>query len=387
MIFEKSLRWFGDSDPISLPEIKQAGAEAVVTALHHMSNGSVWPIDEIQPILDQIQNAGLRWHVVESLPVHDAIKRGIPERDGLIKNYIQSMRNLASCGIDTICYNFMPVLDWVRTDIHYQTPEGAESMLFDYTTFAAFDIHILKRLNAKDNYPKAIVNQAQIFYNHLPDEKARELAHTIIVETQGFIDGFSGASHEDYLEGFRNYLALYHDIDSKLLRENLGYFLDQIIPVAEECGLKMAIHADDPAFPVLGLPRIVSTLEDLEWIFNRQNSVNNGLTFCSGSLGSNQQNNLNDIIAECIKRIHFVHLRNMVFTAERSFYESGHIEGNLDMVALIKALSSNRKIPMRPDHGLKILDDYNRQANPGYPLIGRMKGLAEIRGIEKGLKH
>ncbi len=386
MPFEKSLRWFGEADPVGLSDMREAGATSVVTALHHIPNGQVWPEAAIKSLLLKINKARLDWHVVESLPVHDSIKRGAPERDQHIQHYLTSMRHLAACGIDTICYNFMPVLDWVRTDIHFETPAGGESMLFDYPSFALFDIHILHRPGAKNDYPAAIIDQAAQLFDHLPDEQATQLAHTIIIETQGFIDGFTSESAEDYLPAFLEYLQTYQAIDTKQLRENLGYFLDQVIPLASTLGIKMAIHADDPAFPVLGLPRIVSTADDLEWIFNRQQSIHNGLTFCSGSLGSNQENDLVKIIDQFKNRIHFVHLRNMRFTDQRSFYESGHLDGDLDLITIIKSLQSDRVIPMRPDHGLKILDDRQRASNPGYPLIGRMKGLVEISAVEQVLR-
>lgn len=396
MALEKNLRWFGPDDPVTLSEIRQTGVQGIVTALHHIPNGRVWEKSEIQHRKAIIEQHGLYWHVVESLPVTNEIKAATSDRDIVIENYIQSMRNLAECGIDTICYNFMPVLDWARTDLNFRTESGSESMLFDYPTFAAFDIYILGRPKAEKDYPASIVKLAEDVFKNMDKEEAEKLAYNIIVVTQGFIDGGIGDNYTDYKTRFLEYIQSYSHIDKQDLRNNLGYFLDKVIPVADETGINMAIHADDPAFPLLGLPRIVSTSEDMDWIFNRQKSIRNGLTFCSGSFSTNRDNNLVRMVNQLADRIHFAHLRNTQFLDNKSFYESGHLEGSIDMYSILKTLVNEQKkrinsgrrdhlLPIRPDHGIKILDDFNRRAHPGYPLIGRMKGLAELSGLEAGV--
>ena len=388
MKIEKTLRWFGPADSVSLAEIREAGATGVVTALHQVPNGEVWPVHLIQNTLNQIRQEGLSWHVVESLPVHHSIKSGSAGRDQHIANYLDSMRNLAACGIDTICYNFMPVLDWVRTDLNYALPGSGITMKYDHIIFAAFDLFILQRPGAERDYPPEIIQAAHEQYDRMTPEQAEELSQTIILVTQGFIDGFSANPGGDYRKEFLAYLSEYQHIDQQQLQHHLGYFLDRIIPEAERLGIKMAIHADDPAFPVLGLPRIVSTANDLAWIFQRHPSAANGLTFCTGSFSSNQTNDLPLLAATFRQRIHFLHLRNTRYINEHAFIESGHLEGDVDMVAVLKALMpEKRTIPMRPDHGLRILDDHRRKSNPGYPLIGRLKGLAEIAGLTTALLH
>lgn len=382
MKLEKSFRWFGPDDNISLKEIRQIGATGIVTALHHIPNGAIWNQSEIKTRLDEIQQNGLIWRVVESLPVHNSIKAGLDERDELIENYKVSMANLAKHGIDTICYNFMPVLDWVRTNLSYQLPDGGITMHYDHITFAAFDIYILKRPEAIHDYSEEVIHLAEQRFAEMTDKEAEEIAHTIIVITQGFIDGLVDGSQGDYKSIFLNYIKEYEHIGITELRENLAYFLDRIIPTAEKYGIKMAIHADDPAFPVLGLPRIVSTEKDLDWILNRNKSVNNGLTFCTGSFSSCKKNNIVQMAEKFADRIHFLHLRNTKYISKYEFIESGHLEGDVDMFSVIKTMNSqNRIIPMRPDHGIKILSDLDRNTNPGYPLLGRMKGLAELDGL------
>ncbi len=387
MKLEKSFRWFGPDDDINLEEIKQLGATGIVTALHHIPNGAIWSEAEIKMRLDQIQQKGLIWRVVESLPVHNSIKEGQAQRDKLIENYKISMANLAKHGIDTICYNFMPVLDWVRTNLSYKLPDGGITMHYDHITFAAFDIYILKRPNATNDYSEEVIHLAEQHFSAMTDEDAEELAHTIIIITQGFIDGLMDANQDDYKRSFLNYIKEYENIGTNELRENLAYFLEKIIPTAEKYGIKMAIHADDPAFPVLGLPRIVSTESDLEWILNTNKSVNNGLTFCTGSFSSCKENNITQMAEKFADRIHFLHLRNTKYISKYEFIESGHLEGDVDMYSVMKTMiSQNRTIPMRPDHGIKILSDLDRNTNPGYPLLGRMKGLAELVGLPAGCK-
>lgn len=398
MALEKSWRWFGFGDSVQLSDLKQIGIEGVVTALHHIPNGEVWPVEEIMKVKLAIEDYGMRWTVVESLPVSEGIKTRNSDYKRLVSNYKQSLRNLGKCGIDTVCYNFMPVLDWVRTSLHYQLPNGGEVMYFDYATFAAFDVFILKRPDAANDYPAEIIAKAEHVATSMSTDEQESLARNIIVVSQGFIDGVVDGSTPDYKKAFLKFLDTYSAIDRDKLRENLSHFLHDVIPEAEEAGVNLCIHPDDPPFPVLGLPRIVSSQEDLEWICDQVNSINNGITFCTGSLSVNRQNNLEQIVDKLGSRIHFTHLRNNVFFENRVFHEYGHIEGDIDMYPIVKALlkeqirrkESGRKdfrIPFRPDHGVKMLDDYTRSANPGYPLIGRLKGLAELSGMQMAIER
>lgn len=396
MALEKTWRWFGEKDNITLPMLKQMGVEGVITALHHIPNGEVWHIAEIMKVKNSIQQYGMRWSVVESLPVSEGIKICSEDRDRLIKNYQQSIRNLGKCGIDTICYNFMPVLDWARTDLHYKLSDGGESMYFDFPTFVAFDVHILKRPNAAKDYPPEIIHKAEEVFAKMSEEEAEKLAYNIIVVTQGFIDGVIDGSINDYKALFLQFIDKYKVLGKKEMRKNLKAFLDDIIPVAEGVGVRMAIHPDDPPFPVLGLPRIIGQLDDYKWLFKANLSPNNGITFCAGSLSAKKENNLLEIIEKTADRIHFVHLRNTQLLEDGSFYESGHLKGSQNMVELITALLIEQKrrianerldtrMPVRPDHGIKMLEDYKNEYNPGYPLIGRLKGLAELDGLMAGI--
>lgn len=398
MALEKSWRWFGFSDPIRLADLKQMGIEGVVTALHHIPNAEVWPVEEIMKVKSAIEAHGMRWTVVESLPVSEGIKTRNHDCERLIANYKQSLSNLGKCGIDSVCYNFMPVLDWVRTNLHYQLPEGGEVMYFDYATFAAFDAFILKRPGAAKDYPTDVLSEAERITVSMTPEEQEALARNIIDDSQGFIDGVVDGSAPDYKKAFLKFLETYSAIDRDKLREHLSLFLKEVVPVAEIAGVNLCIHPDDPPFPVLGLPRIVSSQEDLEWICHQVDSTTNGITFCTGSLSVNRQNNLEQIVEKLGPRIHFAHLRNNLFVGNRIFHEYGHIEGDVDMYPIVKALlkeqirrkESGRKdflIPFRPDHGVKMLDDYNRSANPGYPLIGRLKGLAELSGMQMAIER
>lgn len=401
-MFKKTWRWFGQKDEISLAEIKQMGVEGIVTALHHIPNGEIWPESEIQNLKYQIESHGMEWAVVESLPVSEGIKTASTDRVRLLENYKTSLINLGKCGIQTVCYNFMPVLDWARTDTQYPLKDGGISMHFDYTTFAMFDIYILERPDAHFDYPEDTVRKALALFSETSEEACKTLAYNIIVLTQGFINGAIDENTKDYLSAFRNYLSAYDHIDSKQLKQNLKEFLVEIMPVADQYGIKMCIHPDDPPFSVLGLPRIVSNLEDLQWIIQQYPSINNGITFCSGSLSVLEENDLEHIAQTIGSHIHFVHLRATQRSGFKSFYEAEHLEGSLDMYAVVKALLQEQQkrrlngrydhqIPFRPDHGIKILDDVKRQSNPGYPLYGRLKGLAEIEGlamaIERNLKE
>lgn len=397
MALEKTWRWFGAKDTVSLSDLKQMGVEGVVTSLHHIPAGEVWTVEEISRVRDEIEQYGMRWSVVESLPVCEGIKTASPDRTRLLNNYVQSLRNLGSCGIDTVCYNFMPVLDWARTDLHFKNSLGGESMLFDYPTFAAFDIFVLKRERAALDYPESVFCQAKAISEQLSDAEKEELAHNIIVVTQAFIHGVVEEG-SDYKQQFLNYLKIYDTIDKEQLRKHLSEFLHTVIPVAEKAGIRMCIHPDDPPFPLLGLPRIAGTIEDLRWILNAYNSPANGITFCTGSLSACAGNDLTAIARELASDIHFIHLRNTSLLPDNSFYESGHLNGSVDMYAVVKILLEEQirrgqtgrkdtRMPFRPDHGIRILDDYNRTSNPGYPLIGRLKGFAEISGLEMAISR
>ncbi len=397
MALEKTWRWFGTKDSITLEMLAQMGVEGVVTALHHIPNGEIWTVAEILKVKYEIERFGMRWSVVESLPVTEGIKIAGENRGELIQNYKQSIQNLGACGIDTICYNFMPVLDWARTDLHYKLANGGESMYFDFPTFVAFDVFILKRPSAAKDYPKVIVEAAKDVFNKMTSDEADELAYNIIVVTQGFIDGVIDGSVVDPKALFLEFIDRYANVGKDQLRANLKYFLDEIIPVAEKAGVRMAIHPDDPPFPVLGLPRIIGELDDYKWLFQANSSLNNGITFCSGSLSARKENDLLEIIAQTKERIHFTHLRNTQMLPDGSFYESGHLQGNLDIPAIVEALlieqdrrknegRADSKISVRPDHGIKLLTDYKNEYNPGYPLIGRLKGLAELDGLMAGIE-
>ncbi|GBU08838.1 mannonate hydrolase [Bacteroidales bacterium] len=396
MALEKTWRWFGVKDSVSLSDLQQIGIEGVVTSLYDIAPGEVWPVDTIRKLQTHIEAHGMRWSVVESLPISEGLKTCSHDRPRLIQNYIQSLHNLASCGIDTICYNFMPVLDWARTDLHFTTAEGGESMLFDLPTFAAFDMFILKRPKAEVDYHYDIIHKAKEIIQALSEEQKEELAHNIIVITQAFIHGLVGEG-DDYKAQFLNYLSTYKDIGKEELRDHLSLFLQDIIPVAEKLGINMCIHPDDPPFPLLGLPRIASTVEDFRWIMSCYDSPSNGITFCVGSLSARSDNDLCAMAKEFAPKIHFIHLRNTTYLEDGSFYESGQIKGSANMFAIVKILLEEQmrrtkegrkdlRMPFRPDHGIRILDDFKRTANPGYPLIGRLKGLAEIDGLQTGIE-
>lgn len=398
MSLEKTWRWFGPNDLITLKNLCQIGVEGIVTSLHHIEKGRVWEIPEIQKMKKTIEKYGMKWSVVESLPVHEEIKYGGEMRDELIENYIQSIRNLGRCGISTVCYNFMPVIDWIRTDLHYKLPDGSESLYFDLAKFVTFEIFILKRPGAKDDYPSEIIEKAMQIGERLTVEEKNKLVDTIIVKTQGFVDGIKANDVQSAIKVFRNLLDLFKGVDKSQLRKNLLYFLERIIPEAEKAGVRFAIHPDDPPRPVLGLPRIVSTSDDIEWILDAVDSLANGYTFCTGSLSVNSGNNLTEILNRTSGRIQFVHLRNTFLEENGNFYETGHLKGRVDMAEMIKILlkeqekrkSSGRndyKLPMRVDHGLRLLQDFQYDYNPGYPLLGRMKGFAELCGVERGIEQ
>ena len=392
----KTWRWFGAKDAVSLNEIRQVGATGIVTALHHIPNGEIWEVSEILKTKDEIENHGLTWEVVESLPVSEGIKQATADRERLISNYCTSLRNLGKCGVRTVVYNFMPVLDWARTDLEYHLPDGTETMYFDFPTFIAFDLYILKRPDGENDYPAHLVELARDIASHMSFDEAEKLAYNIIIKTQGFIDGTIDGKTVNPKQAFLALIECYKQIDEAQLRENLHYFLEKIIPVAEEAGVRMCIHPDDPPFPLLGLPRIAKTVDDFRWILEAFPSASNGITFCTGSLGVRADNNLPEMIREFGNRIHFLHLRNLKRSENSCFYEAGHLSGDLDMKEIMKAVIEEQirrrnegredwMIPVRPDHGLKLLYDYSRNDNPGYPLLGRMRGLAQLEGLAAGI--
>lgn len=381
----ESWRWYAEFDPISLEEISQTGAQSIVTALHDIPYGEVWPDAAIRSRKAQITQAGFDWTVVESLPVHECIKRGDGDLPVLFANYRQSMFNLAAHGVTTICYNFMPLLDWTRTDLAASVGNRGTCLRFDTVRMAAFEIHILGRKDVEADYPEEVIIQAGVWFKQATQKDCDTLLAAIMAGMPGAFDRYD-------ISGLKSALSSYHGIDRGTLRANFKRFLDEVVPTAQDLGIRLCVHPDDPPRDILGLPRIVSNGDDLEWVLAAFDCPANGVTFCSGSLGANPDNNVPEIAARIADRIHFAHLRNVRKYADGSFEEAAHLEGDTDMVTLIGVLIAeesrrfkNRRtdhnIPFRPDHGHHILSDLGRNLIPGYPLIGRLRGLAELRGV------
>ena len=393
----ESWRWFGPSDPVSIEDIRQTGVTDIVSALHDIPAGEVWPLKAILKHQALIENrndelAPLTWTVVESIPVHEDIKLARPGHEKYIEAWAQSMENLAQCGIKTICYNFMPVIDWTRTDLKYKLPSGAYALRFDQKKFAAFDLFILKRENAETDYSSDEISEAKHIFEHMSEVERTQLTNNIIA-------GLPGKMTESYgLDDFRDMLANYKDIDSKTLRSNLFAFLSKVLPRAEALGVKLAIHPDDPPRDMLGLPRIICTADDLDILFDAQPSPSNGITLCVGTYSSRPDNDLPAMARQFGPRIHFSHLRGVSRDADeqRSFYEASHLDSDIDMIQVIQELLNEETrrakedpeqqgIYIRPDHGLQMMDDIDKNGNPGYSGIGRLKGVAEVRGVIRAL--
>ncbi len=399
MSLEQTWRWYGPTDPVTLQDIRQAGATGIVTALHEIPNGEVWSEQALKERKRFIEwddaqtpakSRGLTWSVIESIPVHEDIKQARPNRDALIESYIESIRNAGKVGIPVLCYNFMPVVDWTRTDLHMELEDGARALCFDMTDFVAFDVFILRRKGAEAEYSDELLKKAQNRFESMNREKRYEIERTILA-------GLPGAEESYSLEQFQAKLDEYKDIDDKTYRDNLKYFLEKVAPVAEESGVKLAIHPDDPPFSLFGLPRVVSTEQDLEFLLGVYDSIYNGFTLCTGSYGVRADNDLPGMVKRHGAKLNFAHLRSTQRDGLNGFHEAGHLQGDVDMYNVMLAiLKEQRKrqavyrpdhtIPMRADHGHTILDDLNKKTNPGYSAIGLLRGMAELRGLEMGIE-
>ena len=381
-MMEKTWRWFGKKDKITLPMLRQIGVEGIVTALHEVPNGEIWTVEAINDLKSYIESYGLRWSVVESLPVCEAIKYAGTEREQLIENYKVSLANLSKCGVKTVCYNFMPVIDWIRTDLQYPWPDGTSSLYYDRIRFAYFDIKILEREGAEKDYTEEELHKVAELDKVITEAEKDALIDTIIVKTQGFVNGNIKEGDKNPVAIFKRLLALYKDINRDALRENMRYFLSAIMPVCEEYGVNMCVHPDDPPFQVLGLPRIVTNENDIEWFLNAVNNPHNGLTFCAGSLSAGEHNDTRELAKKFAKRTHFVHLRSTAAMQGGNFIESSHLTGRGHLIDLIRIFENeNPGLPMRVDHGRMMLGDEDKGYNPGYSFHGRMLALAQVEGM------
>lgn len=381
-MMEKTWRWFGKKDKITLPMLRQIGVEGIVTALHDVPNGEIWTVEAINDLKSYIESYGLRWSVVESLPVCEAIKYAGAEREQLIENYKISLANLGKCGIKTVCYNFMPVIDWIRTDLQHPWPDGTSSLYYDHIRFAYFDIRILEREGAEKDYTEEELQKVAELDKVITEAEKDALIDTIIVKTQGFVNGNIKEGDKNPVSIFKRLLALYKDINRDALRENMRYFLSAIMPVCEEYGVNMCVHPDDPPFQVLGLPRIVTNENDIEWFLNAVNNPHNGLTFCAGSLSAGEHNDTRKLAKKFAKRTHFVHLRSTAAMQGGNFIESSHLTGRGHLIDLIRIFENeNPGLPMRVDHGRMMLGDEDKGYNPGYSFHGRMLALAQVEGM------
>ncbi|WP_417351548.1 mannonate dehydratase [Flavobacterium alkalisoli] len=379
---EQTWRWYGPDDTVSLQDIKQAGATGIVSALHHVRHGEIWTVEEIQKRKKQIEDAGLTWSVVESVPVHEAIKTRNKDAEMYLANYKVSLKNLSECGLKTVCYNFMPVLDWTRTKLDLELENGAKALYFEWASVAYFDIYLLKRKDAEKDYSDVVLELAEKIKDTISIQESNALKDIILM-------GVPGESSTT-LESLQQSIEIYQSIGHKGLRENLVFFLKSIADVCKEEGIKMTIHPDDPPYPILGLPRIVSNKEDLEYIINEVKDDFNGICFCTGSLGAGSHNDIPEIFEAVKQRVYFIHLRNVKKDKLGNFYEADHLDGDVNMYKVMKVIvkeNNNRSVPIpfRPDHGHQILDDLSKTSHPGYSAIGRLKGLAELRGLELGI--